>query len=84
MRTPGVIQRLSQFELLILGIKTRVGYISANNAPIVKRTSEMDSAHKTTPIANLNRKIRTTFYRPYIFSSCLVMLPYSVTGRTLV
>jgi len=46
---------------------------------IAKRIPEMDSACKTTPKTNLNRKFLGTF----IFAP-ISIAPYSVTGRTLV
>ena len=56
---------------------------SAYNLPaktlIAKRIPEMDSACKTTPRTNLNRKFRRTF----IFAQ-ISIASSSVTGRTLV
>jgi len=60
-------------------LTTSTSYNSPSITLIAKWIPEMDSACKTTPITNLNRK----FLRTFIYAQ-ISIAPYSVTGRTLV
>jgi len=60
-------------------LTTSAAYSSPNITLIAKWIPEMDSACKTTPKTNLNRKSLRTF----IFAQ-ISIAPYSVTGHTLV
>jgi len=60
-------------------LTTSTPYSPPNVTLIAKRIPEMDSACKTTPKTNLNRK----FLRTFIFDQ-ISITPYSVTGRTWV
>jgi len=60
-------------------LTTSTAYNSPGITLIAKRIPEMDSASKTTPKTNLNLKFLGTLIFAQIF-----IVPYSVTGRTLV
>jgi len=60
-------------------LTTSTSYNSPNVTPIPTRIPEMDSACKTTPKTNMNRK----FLRTFIFAQ-ISIAPYSGIGRTLV
>jgi len=60
-------------------LTTSTAYNSPSTTLIAQLIPEMDSACKTTPKTNLNRK----FLRTFIFAQ-ISIVPYSVTGRTLV
>jgi len=60
-------------------LTTSTAYNSPSITLIAKPIPEMDSACKTTPITNLNRKC----VRSFIFGQ-ISITPYSVTGRILV
>jgi len=60
-------------------LTTLTAYNSPGITAIAKRIPEMDSACKSTPKTNLNRK----FLRAFIFTQISIG-PYSVTRRTLV
>jgi len=66
-------------ELAEVNITTSTAHSSPGRTLITERIPEMDSACKTTPKTNLNRKFLTTF----IFTE-ISIAPYTVTRHTLV
>ena len=66
-------------ELAEIVLTTSTAYKLPSITLIVKRIPQMDSACKTTPKTNLNRKFLSNF----IFAQ-ISIAPYSVTRRTLV